>query len=278
MQSGRPCARLLLNHGSQSRTLPGFRAKSQRFFAHHIAQTRIQPGKRLVHQQYTGPRGHGPRESYPLLFTTREIVRIIFPAIIKTDTVEHFESLVPAPTSRQMVEPKRYIFKYRQMREQRIVLKHQRPIPRFSGGRNCVSPPISRLSNKTEPAVWRAMPAAMRNNVVLPEPDGPKRHVTVPERAVNETSSRIFVPSMSWLTRSKVSSWGIETPAVLGVPQPQDSSPETSLRYCSSRGCTPRHRQNPVKTSTHLDLAFKTILQPMMKRIPTGTRLAAPLI
>src|SRR5690606_25377381 len=90
-----------------------------------------------------------------------------------------------------------------------------RPMERCSGGRKTLGPAISRSLRSTRPVSWLSIPAAMRKSVVLPEPDGPRRHSTSPGSAASVTSSSVSAPGAKrWLMRSSTRRAANVTPAV----------------------------------------------------------------
>src|SRR5690606_8645923 len=104
------------------------------------------------------------------------------------------------------------------------------------GGRKTAGPAISRSLSSTRPDVCGSMPAAMRSNVVLPEPEGPSRQSTSPGSAAKLTSERVCLCALKeWLMWSKASLAAKVTPAVTRDVVAGDSDVVRWAVTCGSR-------------------------------------------
>jgi hypothetical protein len=92
------------------------------------------------------------------------------------------------------------------MREQREVLEHEPDAPRL-GRRVAQASEITSPSTSTSPASCRSTPAMMRKVVDLPQPEGPRRHITCPASTDSVTSRTTSRPPKRQVTL-RISSLG----------------------------------------------------------------------
>ena len=89
-----------------------------------FAQVYVQVGKGLVQQHELRARRQGTGQGHALLLAAREFVGVAVLAAFQAHQLQHFGHAGSLFGARQLVNAKRHIAPHRQVREQRVVLKH----------------------------------------------------------------------------------------------------------------------------------------------------------
>ncbi len=101
----------------------------ERLLAHFLAQARIEPGERLVHQEHARPWRNGAGERHALLLAAGEDMRVFARVMGKADAVECGERLGAGLAPRQRAQAEGDVVADGEMGEEREVLEHEADAP-----------------------------------------------------------------------------------------------------------------------------------------------------
>jgi hypothetical protein len=99
--------------------------------AHHIAQTAVEIGEGLVHQQHAGPRRHSAGQRDALLLAARQHVRIGLGEVGEADAGDGAQGRRIGLGIAIAAQAEADVLAYRKMRKERVVLEDEADTPRL---------------------------------------------------------------------------------------------------------------------------------------------------
>jgi len=160
--------------------------------SHLHAKLRVEVRERLVHQKRRRLADDRASHRDTLTLPARQRARL---ALQKRLEVEDPRSVADALVDLLLgdlleLQTERDVLIDRQVRIQRVALKHHRDVP--VARRHVVDDAVG---DETRPAVMLSSPATMRSAVVLPQPDGPTRTMNSPSAMSRSRPLTAVVPS-----------------------------------------------------------------------------------
>ena len=157
---------------------------------HVEPEVAVERGEGLVEQQDRGLDRERAGERHALLLAARELAR---QAVAKAAELHDLEEAVDPrrglrPAHAAGAQAVGHVLRHRHVREQGVVLEDDADVALV--GRQMVD---RRAVDAHAALAWRTKPATTRNNVVLPQPEGPSRATTSPGSMASVTSSTASV-------------------------------------------------------------------------------------
>ncbi len=97
----------------------------ERIGADGVLEARIEPGKRLVHQEHARARGERPGQGHALLFAARQGMRKLVGVVGKPDPLQGRHGLGDGILARQGRQAEADIVQHAHVRKEREILEHQ---------------------------------------------------------------------------------------------------------------------------------------------------------